>query len=233
MRNAPLFQSIRVSSAIVAAVTVVSCARGDTGSADSGSTAARDSSAAAPAPAAQPAAPAVAGVVVDSALTEPQLVLHGDQYRLHLPLALNAALVAKGVTDLPQQSDYLPAVRQHASDVGPRQALFAVIGDFDGDRRDDAVLHARVRGRADSSQLFLALLNDSTGARAIEVEKYPLYSGPLGEYLIYQKAETVRSRHEKAPVTLRTDAFQVVFFEKSAKLYFYRDGKFNQYFTSD
>ena len=222
--------ALRPRLAILAAIAGA-CARGDTG-ADTGSTGARDSAAAA-APAATPAAPAVGGVVVDSALTEPQLVLHGDHYRLHLPPAMNAALVAKGVTDIPQQSDYLPAVRQYASDVGPRQALFAAIGDFDGDRRDDAVVHARVRGRPDSSQLVLALLNDSTGARAVEVEKYPLYSGPLGEYLLYQKAETLRSPHEKAPVTLTTDAFQVVFFEKAAKLYYYRNGKFNPYFTSD
>ena len=181
----------------------------------------------------EPAKPSVANVVVDSALTEPQLVLHGSSYQLHLPPAMHAALLAAGVTEIPKAEDYNPAVRRYASDVGPRQALFAVVGDFDGDRRDDVVVHARLRKPADSAQVFMAVLNDSTGAETIEIERYPFYSGPLGEYLLYQKAETIRSRHEKAPLTLKTDAFQVVFFEKAATLYYYQGGKFRQYFTAD
>jgi hypothetical protein len=67
----------------------------------------------------------------------------------------------------------------------------------------------------------------------IEVERYPLYPGPLGEYLTYQKPGTIRSGHEKQPLTLTTDAFQIVFFEKAAALYYYKDGAFRKYFTAD
>jgi hypothetical protein len=128
--------------------------------------------------------------------------------------------------------DYNADLRRFASDVGPRQALFAVVGDFDGDGRDDVVMHAHKRTAADSAQVFVAILNQAS-PRVIEVQRYPHYTGPLGEYLTYQKAETVRSGHEKQPLNLATDAFQIVFFEKAASLYYYRDGKFNQYFTAD
>lgn len=175
----------------------------------------------------------VGNAVVDSALAEPQLVLHGSEYRLHLPPSMAAALAEEGKLEIARFDEYSEGVRRYASDVGPRQALSAVVADFDGDGRDDAVVHARKRSAPDSAQVFVAILNQSTGARVIEVQRYPLYSGPLGEYLIYQKAETIRSAHEKQPLTLTTDAFQIVFFEKAAQLYYYRDGVFRQYFTAD
>jgi hypothetical protein len=216
---------------ICAAVLGVACTRDESATVDSAAPVSTVDSM--PPVQGAPAGPGVANAVVDSALTEPQLVLHGDSYRLHLPPPMHRAILAKGNVEIPLESDYLPAVRQFASDVGPRQALFAVVGDFDGDRRDDVAVHTRVRRAADSSQMILAVLNDSAGPRVIEIDRYPLYSGLLGEYLLYQKAETLRSPHEKAAVNLTADAFQVVFFEKAAKLYYYRNGRFNRYFTAD
>ena len=198
---------------------------------------AADSPAAAPdsVPVALPASgtAGLRNIIVDSALSEPQLVLHGTEYRLHLPPPMAAALAREGSFEVPRAEDYNANLRKYASDVGPRQALFAVVGDFDGDGRDDVVVHARKRGRPDSAQVFMAILNQSAEPRLIEVERYPLYSGPLGEYLTYQKPETIRSGHEKQPLALTTDAFQIVFFEKAAALHYYRDGKFVRYQTAD
>jgi hypothetical protein len=205
----------------------LACARpGDSG-ADTAASARETVSAATPDPS------RVGNAVVDSALTEPQLVLHDSAYRLHLTPAMAAALAREGTFEIARFDEYSADLRRYASDIGPRQALSAVVGDFDGDGRDDAVIHARKRAASDSAQVFIVILNQSAGPRVIEVQRYPLYAGPLGEYLIFQKAETIRSAHEKQPLTLTTDAFQIVFFEKAAQLYYYKDGEFRQYFTAD
>jgi hypothetical protein len=60
-----------------------------------------------------------------------------------------AALSREATFEVPRAEDYSASLRKYASDVGPRQALFAVIGDFDGDGRDDVAVHARKRGSAD------------------------------------------------------------------------------------
>jgi hypothetical protein len=208
---------------------ISACVERATPDGDTGPTARVDS----PRAAAGPDTTLVGNAFVDSALTEPQLVLHGSEYRLHLPPAMAAALAKEGRFEIARLEEYDPNVRRYVTDLGPRQALSAVVGDFDGDGRDDAVMHARKRQSADSAQVFVVILNQSAGPRVIEVERYPLYTGPLGEYLLYQKAETVRSAHEKQPLTLTTDAFQIVFFEKAAQLYYYQNGQFKQYFTAD
>jgi hypothetical protein len=121
-------------------------------------------------------------------------------------------------------------------DFSGAQAMFAVVGDFNGDGLADAI----VDGIADGDALRLALLSDRGSYVAGELGRRPLGDG---EALSTEATEflTVASPGRYAEpsylgsrsVDLTTDAFIVAYFEKAATLYYLRSGQWQELPLSD
>jgi hypothetical protein len=175
----------------------------------------------------------VTTLVEDSAATEPRLESVGSGYVLWLPTSMHDALqaVAPGFEAF-RRRDYSRDIRQYLRLNELTIPLFAVVGDLNGDGRKDAVVH----GVRDSGVVIVAVLNNRSGARAVEIRRHRDFDPQnrrLGTYLVHQPPETIRSEWEEQPLQLRNDAFVIVYFEKAAMLHYYRDGKFLEYVTAD
>jgi hypothetical protein len=111
-----------------------------------------------------------------------------------------------------------------------RQAMFAVVADFNGDGRSDVAL----LGRQGKNELFIGVVSSGQRYQAflIESSPSPAECGSLEMFLTYaapgshQEFEGRRFRIDNAGVELIYD-------EKAAELYFWRDGKFQSYNTGD
>ncbi len=126
----------------------------------------------------------------------------------------------------------------HAYRFSAHQAPFAVVTDFNGDGLPDVALH----GRTKRDDVVLALLSGSSGSYHV----YPILQAPLarcesqvlpcrlGMFLeIIRSGTHFTGTFAGYPLTLRRDAFQVVWSGKAAQLYFWAGGKFNTYTTGD
>jgi hypothetical protein len=140
------------------------------------------------------------------------------------------------------QDDYLPTLIK-LYQFSPRQTPFAVIGDFNGDGISDVALH----GRNNSNDLVVAVLSSGQGFKVVEIdrssltipekERYGMGDGKTEHgqwvYLVSASAGKKESSYEDRPLKLKTDAFEIVCFEKAAVLHYYEDGKFLRYTTAD
>jgi hypothetical protein len=175
----------------------------------------------------------VTTLVEDSAATEPRLERVGSGFVLWMPTEMHDALQAHapGFEAL-RRRDYGWSIRQYLREKELSIPLFAVLGDLDGDGRKDAVVH----GVRDSNLVVLAVLNDPSGARAVDIQEehdFAAQNRRLGTYLVHQRPGTIRSGWEQKPLQLRNDAFAIVYFEKAATLHYYRGGQFLKYTTAD
>ena len=133
--------------------------------------------------------------------------------------------------------DYLPiAVDWYKFTT--RQAMSTVVGDFNWDRIQDAVLS----GHNDQNDLLISILSEDDDYRVLEIRRDPL-SDPETErydddyglwiYLAYIPKQTIKSPYESKELKLEGDAFEMAYFGKAAVLYYYKDGKFHAYQTGD
>ena len=136
-------------------------------------------------------------------------------------------------------ADYMPEIRGFAP-ATDRHAPFAVIGDFDGEGEPDVI----VEGHDATRSLMLALLAGTDSVRIIAIDERPL---PPGErqrdarwtFLSLVPRGVVRADtleeggYDPIPITIDRDGFEVVFYGKAANFYYWRDGRFVQWITSD
>jgi hypothetical protein len=175
----------------------------------------------------------VTTLVEDTSATEPRLEPVGTGYVLRMPTRMHVALqaMAPGFKSF-RRGDYGPEVRHFMRIMERATPLFAVVGDFDGDGRKDAVVH----GATDSAIVLVAVLNKRSGACAVEIRDG---RGDLSDkrwrpiFLVHQRPGTIHSPMEAKPLQLKNDAFGLIYFEKSGVLYYYRDGRFVRYATGD
>jgi hypothetical protein len=118
-----------------------------------------------------------------------------------------------------------------------RQAMFAVIGDFNGDRRPDVAID----GHTPSRRAIVVVLSERTGYRVVEIQGMKLASGD-GErpgradvYLGYTAPGRIESPvcDTSCVLDLRTDAFSVTYDEKAGEVWYYLNGKFHRFATGD
>jgi hypothetical protein len=128
----------------------------------------------------------------------------------------------------------------------PREAPFAVVGDFNGDGILDAVMDGvnRRSGRRiallSNRRSFSASEVDSLGVVSADIESSRSNKDASRDWedgievgLSWAKPDTYRTPYEPQALVLRTDGFVVSYFEKAAVLYYLRDGKWNQFTLSD
>jgi len=139
-------------------------------------------------------------------------------------------------------SNFLPSVIKYYT-YTKHQAPFAVIGDFTGDSKTDVVLY----GYNSQYTKIIGVISSNKDYKVIEIIKHD-YIDPkkewygMGEgqkeyglwtYLVKVTPKTIKSPYEKEELILRNDAFEHVYFSKAAVLYYYKNGKFLKYQTSD
>lgn len=141
------------------------------------------------------------------------------------------------------QSDFAPVIINEIYDFSISQTPSAVIGDFNGDSVKDIALY----GRNNTHLRIICILSDGIDFKVYEIESYELKkadhhlvnTGPnkeyygLNTYLIYNSPGIVDSPHEENSVELKTDAFEIVQYECSARIEYFQNGAFHEYWTAD
>jgi len=126
----------------------------------------------------------------------------------------------------------MPSCALYLYKLNTRQAPFAVVGDFNGDRVLDVVIDGdnRTTGRR------IVLLSGRDGFRVSELNPLSRIGGDEGgvqEGLSRVQPGKYESGYETAPLILRTDAFQAVYYEKASSIQYYRNRRWHSYTTSD
>ena len=200
----------------------------------------------------------LAFLVIPSLSIAQRIERRGDDAILVLPASMEAALQVFDSTLAPRRlSDYArwhyyypcpapPDCPRPWYQITERQALFAAIGDFNGDKILDVVLDGD-NGREGAR---LVIMSDGASFR---VEKLaPLEVVPpqirqfrtrpraaneaehgVGEGLSLVRPGTYRSPYEPEPLVLTTDAFELHYFEKASSIHYYRNGRWHSFTTSD
>ena len=137
--------------------------------------------------------------------------------------------------------DYLPSIHSYYR-YTDRQSPFAVLGDVNGDGRIDAILD----GLTDSHSVLIAVLSKAGRYRVQVIHSWDLANPRSNRYspdsslehgkdsfLAYCRPRRITSPYEKAPLTLRNDAFVLIHAERASSVYYYRKGRFRTFTTSD
>jgi len=175
-------------------------------------------------------------LLVDSALSEPRLVGDASDPRLALPPGLYQVvhMAAPGM-----RTWSLSSFGGYASlspwEPNAHQALFAVIGDLDGDGHGDAAILGPSAG---DHVLLLALSNDGE-PKVMERSRQPLHPNP-NAYQTYGTGFGIRyiaaGRYfcmDDPPEQDIPEAFEELFFEKAAQIVYLERGEFRVCGTAD
>jgi hypothetical protein len=147
---------------------------------------------------------------------KPQIQLTDIGFVLHLPPPMQQALdsLAPGfhsIASTSYRSDVAQAAAAGAASSGGMPALFATVGDFNGDGLIDAVEEGTVAG--DSTLRVVAILNGAK-PHAVDVARIASFDADaVGFYLT-------------PPPTGQTGAFELVAYPDSSTVYSYDDGAF-------
>lgn len=117
------------------------------------------------------------------------------------------------------------------------QTPSAVIGDFNGDGAPDVVL----TGRDNTDDKVIVILSSGAIFNVVDVEKGPLIESVLaGKGTVEKSLGLVPPRRVKPapsynlpPFDLKTDAIEIAFLDRGARIFIYKDGKFEIYSESD
>lgn len=172
-------------------------------------------------------------LVVDTSIVLPRIVRVGAGFVLHLPRAMDSALRALSPDFRPlRRGQFSRDLLDYAATSEPDAALFAALGDFDGDGRLDVAMEGDIG--------LVAILNRGAGASAMCVSGCAggsgEGSGQRDTYIRVQPRGVFTMRDEDGAavsITLATDGIHEIYFEKAAVLYRYERGVWIQTVTSD
>lgn len=178
-------------------------------------------------------------LIVDPALEKPVIRRYGREYVVYISPAIRDAIDKYDPSFTTWRlDDYLPRLAREYLFTGA-DAPFAVVGDFNGDKIPDMVLD----GHASKYAPCISVLSEGSGYRIVEMQRVELFDphqircgeGEYGisEYFGLVPAGKIESAWEDNSLMLEADAFETVFYGKGAMVYYYKDGKWEQYTTGD
>ncbi|USN48051.1 MAG: hypothetical protein H6626_02875 [Pseudobdellovibrionaceae bacterium] len=138
--------------------------------------------------------------------------------------------------------DFMPTVKKSLK-PDSKQNFVSVIGDMNGDKVLDVILS----GYNKKNDILIAVVSSEKEYKVIEISKgaktslkenwMVTISGKkeygLSDFISYEKPRKVKSPYEKDELDLKNDAFSLNFWEKSSTIYYFKNGKFEPYTTSD
>lgn len=110
---------------------------------------------------------------------------------------------------------------------------FVALGDFNGDFILDVVLH----GHNKTASMILCILSTNNKYEVLTLSKNIVSDWNKSHhwdiYITHVAPGIINSAFEDEQLYLETDAFEIGYFEKASTLYYYKDGAFLYYTTSD
>ncbi len=183
------------------------------------------------------------GIVLDFGADEgPSISTAGGERVLNLSKEQKSAIRSYNQDfQIRKQADYLPSLLKQYT-FSNRQLPFAVIGDFNGDGKNDVAL----QGHDKTRELLIAVLSSTGGPVVMEIMRSALVDPKtefygmgdhneygLWMYLTFVPKGLVDSPFSNQPLKLSTDAFELNYFEKASVLYYLNGWRFEKYVTSD
>ncbi len=189
-------------------------------------------------------------IVVTSAFVFPTALCFANdnalviEYKVTMPEKMKKALdIFDPDFRVWNQSDFAPIIIKDVYDFSIKQAPSAVIGDFNGDNLKDIALF----GRNKTKSSIICILSDGKDFKVFEMESFNLKEpqdhwtivGPdmkeygFTMYMTYHESGLIQSPYEENSLNLSTDAVEIVYFEKAAKIFYFENGAFYEYWTAD
>lgn len=191
-------------------------------------------------------------LVEDSSNSEPKLELRDNEFVIHIPAAMARVLAGSlpGFTPVQRSAFDKRLVRWVAdrrnreppsiladSDAVFASALSVVVGDFNGDGRRDVAMDG-VAGDSTARVFLLAAADSKASPQLIYLyppQKFQDY-GPSINYMTLVRPGKIGGFDPvegSEPLDLRTDAVEVIVFEKASEVYFLERGIVKRFTTSD
>jgi hypothetical protein len=160
-------------------------------------------------------------MILDATADTPRLERLGRRTLLHLPPRMMAALQAAtpGFRTF-RRADFAASLPDSVYGDASKEALFAVIGDFDGNSRLDVVLYGR-----DTSVVLVAIVDDKAGPHVFELDRDTDERVPGVEGSLSYRAPGDLKGDDDQPMRIEHDFFSLDH-EMSSAIYYYLDGRF-------
>jgi hypothetical protein len=161
----------------------------------------------------------------------PTVRLDASGPELQLPASFRDALAraAPGFVTW-QLPDYTPDIRTGYT-VTVRQTPWAVVGDFDADGNQDLVVEGHTAERA----LRLCILARGREFEVLTLDSVAYHAGPraIDHALLFVAPGRLGTNFSDDTVTIFADGFEVYFWEKAGSAYYWKNGHFEEFATSD
>lgn len=159
----------------------------------------------------------------------PRIVEKTGKYSLQLPSQIQATLKGYDSTFICWQFDEYDEFTQQSYQVNHHQLPYAIVGDFNGDGKQDVILD----GHNHVNRVILAVLSSNEAFGIIELGQFA-YISPTNEqsWLQFIPKGTMVQAFESESIELKADAFEWVS-AKGSSVWHFDNGRFSEVVTGD
>ena len=162
----------------------------------------------------------------------PRIEEQSGEYSLRLPSQIRTAIRNYDSAFVCWQLDEYDNFIRQTYEPNPHQLPYAIIGDFNGDGKDDVILH----GHNHANEILIAILSVDAAYSLMELRRSEDSDStfkPIPDLLTFvAKGTIVHSFDLEDSLKLNTDAFKWGV-EKGSSVWYFENGKFAQFITGD